>query len=954
MAEGIQSPDTFYINGSYKNTTAYEQLAEVLVTDDVTILERTEGYHVCITRFSVDTQSTMFFIQKDPDKRVCIELLRQHIVQGVEEWQTWRTFCFSVTDHMPTLTAFLRFWNSHQLFDDPVFPALSVDGAGRFVISTVFSKTVSDLAEAAHGINFHAARIQMTDPMTDLLGMETVNSEVTYAASNFRNVMDQLDFVGAVIAEDNPTFFLDDNWQTHLKLIAEHVIVKMDPVVYQAAGTNTQIYTKNNPQMDGIIGKVYKRWGKLFYEDTHDNGSYRSRSQYIYVDDHHQLAPAQAHYIYEYVTTSAMTTAPPPVVPVLGFNVNGTDVPWGKGAGIAPANVRVYPDEFYDLDLCFGQSKGVASLIDIADPTEPFLRIDVQVGPIDVQVGDILEMPFSFDAQGNVALYGQGDGFGVGAGFEDCGRFYSIPIVGVEVTANGVIVETSVPIDNDFALRADAVAFAAPNQAAQPSVFINSKRPCFIPQTHTFTEIAVNAQGNFNVPTTPVRVGDRVYIKRVDDSVLGPFPVLERNFVFPAGPSIVWVRIDLAGWPADYNNAANGDRLVIVAQGQVAWNAEDIRRLKIIAPAQMMYTVGGHATDWTMSVAETKAGHVASQVLKVFNSSSVWYEALASVPTRDQVRREPTSETFPVMYTTATNRLQLQPVTVRSAGNGPHTLIRTFNDTTYAHRRGRNYGFCILEAPDLAALLAHEPNERKGLNQPSAAPIAPAWSCFEEVTCCGIEGQGVILYTPNNALGLVTLALNGSIIGQPIANEVANTINSIGTREVDTEPGGRISKIMWKGNREYTIKLPGSSAGRPINLAAHDIMRSTLQGRVDLCQHWHSLLVTTTDLGCRPEQSNAPRSLAPILSSFLFPPTVAAYSADKYGKVNGYSETPYGTIQFNETVRRYHSLRRIPGDLRSFTIQMELAPRDNRLSPEKLMLSPGESMSFQLMFVRNF
>ncbi len=41
MAEGIQSPDTFYINGSYKNTTAYEQLVEVLVTDDATILERT-------------------------------------------------------------------------------------------------------------------------------------------------------------------------------------------------------------------------------------------------------------------------------------------------------------------------------------------------------------------------------------------------------------------------------------------------------------------------------------------------------------------------------------------------------------------------------------------------------------------------------------------------------------------------------------------------------------------------------------------------------------------------------------------------------------------------------------------------------------------------------------------------------------------------------------------------
>ena len=80
---------------------------------------------------------------------------------------------------------------------------------------------------------------------------------------------------------------------------------------------------------------------------------------------------------------------------------------------------------------------------------------------------------------------------------------------------------------------------------------------------------------------------------------------------------------------------------------------------------------------------------------------------------------------------------------------------------------------------------------------------------------------------------------------------------------------------------------------------------------------------------------------------------MSGYSSDKKGNVTGYSESPYGTVTFNEQIRRYHALREIPGDLRSFIIAAEVAPRDNRLAPERVMLAPGESMSFQLMFIKN-
>ena len=65
MAEAIQSRDAFYINGMFRNNSTYAKPAEVIVTDDTSLLERTEGYCIHVTRWALDTQSSMFFIKKD-------------------------------------------------------------------------------------------------------------------------------------------------------------------------------------------------------------------------------------------------------------------------------------------------------------------------------------------------------------------------------------------------------------------------------------------------------------------------------------------------------------------------------------------------------------------------------------------------------------------------------------------------------------------------------------------------------------------------------------------------------------------------------------------------------------------------------------------------------------------------------------------------------------------------
>ena len=314
------------------------------------------------------------------------------------------------------------------------------------------------------------------------------------------------------------------------------------------------------------------------------------------------------------------------------------------------------------------------------------------------------------------------------------------------------------------------------------------------------------------------------------------------------------------------------------------------------------------------------------------------------------------------MMTDRHNSLTLMPVeaTALPVTVAPFDIIQTFNDTTYAHRRGRSERFCTINMGHFVDLVATLPNEHVQLEALTQADldagvnVAPQWTQAGSLIVCGVVDDRVLVVAYNDALDIVKRDSDDQVQGTVTVTQLASNISSTGTRYIEAEPDGKLSATLVKGNRSHELKLQGSTNGRGINITYGDQARSVHQGQVDLCQHWHSLLVTSNDLGGRPEQSNQPRTLSPILSSFVFPPTVSAYSADAYGTVTGYSENPYATVFFNEAIRRYHSLMRIPGDLRTFSVQFELAPRDNRLPSKKLMLAPGEGVSFQLMFVQSY
>ena len=280
MSEGVQSGHVFYINGQYKNNSTYPQPAEVLVSDDISILERTKGYHVAVTRFSVDTQTTMFYIKKDVGKEVAVEIL-VNTHKDRARWDTYRSFSFTLSEDVPTLTSFLHFWNEHQHSEDPIYPTLAIDGAGRFFLHPTFSKAIETLGFVPGGKGDHLVRIQMSDSMCQLTGFTNMTTSVRFKVSNFRQAMEALDYVGEVVSENNSAVFLNPEWQDQLKLVAEHSVAKLDPVLYQAGGAHARITSKRGLLSTTRISN--NRWAKLFWEERNAQNRYQSLSQYVWI-----------------------------------------------------------------------------------------------------------------------------------------------------------------------------------------------------------------------------------------------------------------------------------------------------------------------------------------------------------------------------------------------------------------------------------------------------------------------------------------------------------------------------------------------------------------------------------------------------------------------------------------------------------------------------------------------
>ena len=137
-----------------------------------------------------------------------------------------------------------------------------------------------------------------------------------------------------------------------------------------------------------------------------------------------------------------------------------------------------------------------------------------------------------------------------------------------------------------------------------------------------------------------------------------------------------------------------------------------------------------------------------------------------------------------------------------------------------------------------------------------------------------------------------------------------------------------------------------------LQLNTFDAIESQLAGQIDLGFQWRSIDIVSSDLLHEPERNQDANSQLPILSSYTLP----AYfnpSCNAQGAISGFGSTPFGTIQFSEGgQRRYHSLVKVPGGLRNFSVQAQLTPKDPTNPVKRVMLPNAGSFNCQILFVK--
>ena len=137
-----------------------------------------------------------------------------------------------------------------------------------------------------------------------------------------------------------------------------------------------------------------------------------------------------------------------------------------------------------------------------------------------------------------------------------------------------------------------------------------------------------------------------------------------------------------------------------------------------------------------------------------------------------------------------------------------------------------------------------------------------------------------------------------------------------------------------------------------LEIRTMDAIQSALAGQVDIAMPWRSINIVSPDLLHEPERSQDANSQLPILSSY----TLAAQfdpSVNDQGDITGFTSTPHGDLQFAESgLRRYHTLVKVPGGLRTFSIQAQLSPKDPTAPIKRILLPPGGSFNAQILFLQ--
>ena len=74
MSELVDSPSSFYLNCEQFNSSTEEVDATIKIEDRDDILKRQDRWCVHVTRFSLDTQASLFYVAPDPTATIDMQL----------------------------------------------------------------------------------------------------------------------------------------------------------------------------------------------------------------------------------------------------------------------------------------------------------------------------------------------------------------------------------------------------------------------------------------------------------------------------------------------------------------------------------------------------------------------------------------------------------------------------------------------------------------------------------------------------------------------------------------------------------------------------------------------------------------------------------------------------------------------------------------------------------------
>ena len=238
MSELVDSPSSFYLNCEQFNSTTEEVEAVIKIEDRDDILKRQDRWCVHVTRFSLDTQASLFYVAPDSTATIDMQLFcyrgfqgqNQHVIDKTKIFVDQRTF--ALTEGASTLADLLEQLNeavpslthpdvtaeqiSSPAGADPNLMArcgqwvATASGRFEFTAATTLNGKIKEIRMYHPADKEYFVNIRMSESMRQVLGVEDADIRVFGRESSLRTYRRLLDQIHAEL----PAYRNDiDNWR---------------------------------------------------------------------------------------------------------------------------------------------------------------------------------------------------------------------------------------------------------------------------------------------------------------------------------------------------------------------------------------------------------------------------------------------------------------------------------------------------------------------------------------------------------------------------------------------------------------------------------------------------------------------------------------------------------------------------------------------------------------------